>query len=340
MKRTLIGFTMFLTAGIFALNVGAQSKINITSLVDPKAKISIAELDASLGAPVVPKNVKFAYVTRTLSNEFWGYERDGFEAEAKKLGVGYQTFDVVNESSITEQLDKAKIAYKQGYSALLASPIAATALDSVYKDAIKKGIPSFVLNDAQGTLPGVIYIGPDALAIGRTAADYIAKLLPNGGKVAMIEGDPGSSNSRNRGAGFKEQLAKYPNLTLVSSQTAMWDQNRAQTIANAIILANPDIKAFYSQNDVMAFGVEAALAAKGLTDKVILVGTDGIPQAKKEILAGKMTATVSEAPTSEGSTAVKAALWLLQGKKLPGWIEVPGFIIDKDNVAKYPVGMP
>jgi ABC-type sugar transport system substrate-binding protein len=32
------------------------------------------------------------YVTRTLANEFWGFERDGFEGEAKKLGVKYQTF--------------------------------------------------------------------------------------------------------------------------------------------------------------------------------------------------------------------------------------------------------
>ena len=46
----------------------------------------------------------------SLSNEFWGFERDGFEARAKELGVEYKTFDVTDEPSITEQLDEAKSA--------------------------------------------------------------------------------------------------------------------------------------------------------------------------------------------------------------------------------------
>lgn len=35
----------------------------------------------------------------------------------------------------------------------------------------------------------------------------------------------------------------------------------------------------------MALGVQAAIDAKGLTGKVMLVGTDGIPEAKKQIAA-------------------------------------------------------
>jgi ABC-type sugar transport system substrate-binding protein len=279
-------------------------------------------------------------VTRTLSNEFWGFERDGFEGEAKRLGVDYQTFDVTDESSITEQLDKANSAMNQGCSAILASPISATGLDSVFTAALGQGIPAIVLNDAQGTIPGVVYVGPDALTIGATAADYIAEKLPDGGKVAMIEGDPGSSNARNRGEGFTTQLTEHPNLELVASQSASWSQTEAQDIATAMLTANPDIKAFYSQNDGMALGVQAAIAAKGLTGKVILVGTDGIPQAKKQIQDGGITATVSELPVTEGATGVDAALWLLDGQNVPGWVDVPAFIIDADNVAEYADGMP
>jgi ABC-type sugar transport system substrate-binding protein len=70
------------------------------------------------------------------------------------------------------------------------------------------------------------------------------------------------------------------------------------------------------------------------------VGTDGIPQAKKQIQAGAITATVSERPTTEGTAGVRAALWLLDGKQVPGWVDVPAFIVDKDNVADYTTGMP
>jgi ABC-type sugar transport system substrate-binding protein len=308
--------------------------------VQADQKTSIDDVQKSLGDPTVKPNTKLCYVTRTLANEFWGFERAGFESEAQKLGVQFQTFAVNDEASISEQLDKAQSAMNQGCSALLASPISATALDSVFTAALAKGVPAIVLNDAKGTLPGVVYVGPDAETIGQTAADYIAQQLPDGGKVAMIEGDPGSSNALNRGKGFKEGVAKHPNLNLVASQTAKWDTNQAQTVATAMLTANPDIKAFYSQNDTMAFGVQSAVDAKGLTGKVIIVGTDGIPQAKKQIAAGTYTATVSERPTTEGAAGVKTALWLLDGKTVPGWVDVPAFIVDKANVANYTAGMP
>jgi len=319
---------------------GAASTSSIAGQVDVNGKTAVQEVRAGLGAPKAKQGAKLCYVTRTLSNEFWSYERDGFEQEAKNLGVEYQTYAVNDESSITEQLDKAQSAMNQGCAALLASPISATALDSVYTRALSSGKPAIVLNDAKGTVPGVVYIGPDAKVIGQTAADYIAAHLPNGGEVAMIEGDPGSSNALNRGAGFKDGLAKHPNLQLVASQTAKWDQRAAQDVATAMLTAHPGIKAFYAQNDVMAFGVAAAVKAKGLTGQVLLVGTDGIPQAKKEIVAGNMTATVSERPTTEGAAGVDTALWLLAGAKVPGWVDVPAFVVDKQNVDQYPTGMP
>ena len=321
---------------------GSSAKADIVSLVDASAKTAIDQLESTNGAPTGNSNIKLCYVTRTVSNEFWGYERAGFEAAAKKYGVQSQTFAVTDEASITEQLDKANSALKGGCSAILASPISATALDSVFKVALAQGIPAIILNDAQGTVPGVVYVGPDALVIGKTAADYIAKQLPNGGKVAMVEGDPGSSNALNRGKGFKAGLAAYPNLQLVASATAKWDTNLAQTVAAGMLTANPDIKAFYVQNDGMALGVQAAIAAKGLTGKVILVGTDGIPQAKLQIAAGDKgyTATVSERPTTEGGAGVEAALWLLAGKKVAAWVDVPGILIDSSNVGQYPTGMP
>jgi len=319
---------------------GGGSSIDLVSAVDASAQTAIETLAPTLGDPVVPEGAKLCYVTGTLSNEFWGFEQAGFKAEAEALGIDFKIFDVTDESSITEQLDKAKNALNQGCTALLASPISATGLDSVFTEAISKGVPVIILNDARGTVPGVVYIGPDAHAIGLSAADYIASKLPEGGEVAMIEGDPGSSNAVNRGVGFKDGLTAYSNLKLVASQTAMWDQTKAQEIATAMLTANPNIKAFYSQNDGMALGVQAAIEAKGLTGKVLLVGTDGIPQAKKQILSGGFTATVSERPTTEGKTGVDAALWLLAGKKLPGWIDVPAVLIDSTNVAEYPTGMP
>jgi ribose transport system substrate-binding protein len=335
---TAVGAALTLLVGCSATAGGGHG--DITTLVQANGKVTYQDLTTSLGVPTGSHNTTLCYVTRTLSNEFWGFENEGFEAEAKKRGVQYKTFDVTDESSITEQLDKAKSAMNQGCDAILTSPISATGLDSVFSDAIAKGVPAIVLNDAKSTLPGTVYVGPDALTIGKTAADYIANKLPNGGKVAMIEGDPGSSNALNRGQGFKNGLTSHPTLNLVASQTANWDQTKAEDIATAMLTANPDLAAFYVQNDTMALGVIAAVANAHLTGKVLVVGNDGIPEAKKQIQQGAMTATVSERPVTEGTVGVDAALWLLAGKKVPEWIDAPAFVIDAADVGHYQTGMP
>jgi ribose transport system substrate-binding protein len=319
---------------------GSSDGADLVSLVQADEVQPYEDVLGSLGDPSVPDGTKVCYVTRTLSNEYWSFVASGVEDRAKELGAEVQIFAVNDEASITEQLDKAKGALTQGCTVLLASPISATGLDSVFTEALAAGVPAIVLNDAKGTLAGVVYSGPDSLTTGRTAADYIAEKLPDGGQVAMVEGDPGSSNALNRGEGFKEGLAEYPNLELVASATANWDQTKAQDIATAMLTANPDLKAFYVQNDGMALGVATAVERAGKTGDVLIVGTDGIPQAKTEIQNGRITATVSQKPGQEGAAGVDVGLWLLAGETVPGWIEVPAFIIDSENVADYAEGMP
>lgn len=324
-----------------AAGTAPTSSTNIASFVTAGGKTTLSTLLSSNGNPKAAKNITVCYVTRTLSNEFWSYEVQGFKERAKQLGVKEKVFAVTDESSITQQLDAAKSALGQGCNAILASPIAADSLDTVFQSALSKGVPVAVLNDAKGTLPGVVYVGPDALALGALAANYIASKLPSGGQVAMIGGDPGSSNAVDRGKGFEAALKKHPNLSLVASQSiAGWDVTKAEAAAAAMLTAHPEIKAIYSQNDDMALGVQTAIANAGKTGKVILIGSDGIPEAKKQIQAGTYTATCSERPVTEGGAGVDAALWLLAGKKVPAWVNVPGFIIDSSNVAKYPTGMP
>ena len=57
---------------------GGASTANIASLVQADQKTNIDDLQKSLGDPTVKPNTKLCYVTRTLANEFWGFERDGF----------------------------------------------------------------------------------------------------------------------------------------------------------------------------------------------------------------------------------------------------------------------
>ena len=86
----------------------------------------------------------------------------------------------------------------------------------------------------------------------------------------------------------------------------------------------------------MALGVFEAVRNAGATDKVAVVGTDGIREAKKSVRTGAMRATVAEFPVEEGRLGVNVALRLLGCQPIPPWVVSPAAVLTKDNVGNYP----
>ena len=86
----------------------------------------------------------------------------------------------------------------------------------------------------------------------------------------------------------------------------------------------------------MALGVFEAVKNANAAGKTLVVGTDGIREAKKSVQAGEMSATVAEFPFEEGQLGVEVALRLLACQPIPPWVVSPNAVITKDNVAKFP----
>jgi ribose transport system substrate-binding protein len=300
------------------------------------AGLSYTNIDTELGKlPAPKKHYKFAYVSKTLINEFWQAVKVGADAAAAKDGVTVDTQAAKDESSLTEQLNIAQTMLSGGYDALLISPQSDSNLGPAIEQAKAKGIPVIDIDDARAT--GVsTYIGTDQVAIGMKAAQYIVSKLPQGGEVAQIEGQAGSPNARARIKGFKQGVDQSGKLKLVASQPGNWDRLTALDAAATIIRAHPDVKAFYANNDTMALGVVEAVRNANMTGKIIVVGTDGIGAAKKSIADGQLDATVAEFPVQEGQLGVEMAIRQLEGQKLPAWIISQQAVITKDNVSKFP----
>ncbi len=289
----------------------------------------------SLGAVSKPtKDLHFAYVTKTLINEFWQDVAAGVKSEAAKYNIKVDVQAAKDESSMVEQLNLAQTVVSQKPDALLLSPQSDSNLVPVIKAARAANIPTVIIDDAR--TPGAsTYIGTDQVKIGANAAIFLHDTYAKGGKVAQIEGAAGSPNARLRMQGFKDQLKTYPELQLVASQPGNWDRLTALNATSNILRQNPDLVGIYANNDGMALGVYEAVKNAGATDKVAVVGTDGIREAKKSISSGAMKATVAEFPVEEGQLGVTVALRLLACQPVPPWVVSPAAVLTKDNVAKY-----
>jgi ribose transport system substrate-binding protein len=334
-RAALMTSAMALTGLLFGASAFAKSSCSAYPSASV-AKIDSTALDAKFGPlPTPPSGLHFAYVTKTLINEFWQVVAAGVKADAAKYGIKVDLQAANDEASLIEQLNLAQTVMSQKPDALLLSPESDSNLVPAIQAAKAENIPTVVIDDAR-TAGASAYIGTDQVGIGAKAADFLHQLYPNGGKVAQIEGAAGSPNARMRIKGFEDELKTFPNLQLVASQPGNWDRLTALNAAANILRQHPDLVGFYANNDGMALGVVEAVKDAGALTKVAVVGTDGIPEAKKSIEAGELRATVAEAPFTEGVLGVQVALRLLDCQPIPAWVLSPQVVITKDNLSDFP----
>jgi D-allose transport system substrate-binding protein len=280
-----------------------------------KIRNSVIAVALSLSLAGVARQMQaadYAIVLKTLSNPFWVSMKGGIEKEAQKLGVTVDISAAPSESDLQAQLLLFEDALNKNYKGIAFAPISAVNLVQPAAKAYKKGI--FLVNldekvdvaslkQAGGNVEA--FITTDNVAVGKKGADFIVEQLgATGGKVAIVEGKAGAASGEARKKGATEAFQSAKNIQLVASQPADWDRLRALDVATNIMQTNPDLKAFYCCNDTMALGVMQAVQNVGKAGKILVVGTDGTPEALQMIDAGRLTATVAQDPAKVGATGL------------------------------------
>ena len=161
--------------------------------------------------------------------------------------------------------------------------------------------------------------------------------MPDGGKVAVIEGQAGVFAAGQRTGGFTDTITKGGKFEVVASVPAIGTGSRPMTRPRTILQQHPDLVGVYANNDGMALGVVEAVKAAGLQDKVKVFGTDGISDAYASIRAGELDGTVDSFPVLTGEVAMDVALRLLGGQDLPRVVATPQALVTQENVETYSV---
>lgn len=239
-----------------------------------------------------------------------------------------------NEGDQMGQLSIAEDLINQSFAALLVSPQTDANLVPAVEEAKAKGIVVLNVNDA--VIPTAEHhVGNVQKGSGVDVAKWFITNRPDGGKVAVIEGQPGVYAAGQRTAGFTETIKADAKFTVVASVPANWSREEAFNAATTILQQYPDLIGFYANNDGMALGVVEAVKAAGKQKQVAVFGTDGISDAYAAIKSGDLTGTVDSFPVLTGEIAIEVALRLIAGQKLPRVVATPQALITKDNVDTY-----
>lgn len=268
---------------------------------------------------VAEEKAEIAMILKTLGNPFWETMKTGIEQKAAELGIKVDVFAANSEEDVEGQLTILENAVNKGYAAIGVAPLSPTNLNNVIADAMKKGI--YVVNvdekvdiEALKALGGNVmgFVTTNNVAVGKLAGEEIARRLPDGGKVAIIEGKAGNASGLDRKNGCEEAFKAAGNLELVESQPADWDRTRAYDVATNYLTKHADLKAIYCCNDTMAMGaLEAVKAAKA---DVMVFGTDGNDDAVKSVMDGELAGTVAQDPANVGAKSLEILYNLLKNK--------------------------
>ena len=334
MKHTIHSL---LLASVFAGVAGlayAQELAPLNSDTEPD-RIDWSELEAQFGpVPTLPEGTRIGGVSKTLTNEYWRSLGEGYQNVADQHGVEFTYQAAQSEGDQLGQLSIAETLISQGFNALLLSPQTDANLVPAVEKATEAGIPVLNVNDA--VIPSAEhYVGNVQKGNGVNVAQWFIDNRPDGGKVAVIEGQAGVYAAGQRTAGFTETIEGAGNFEVVASVPADWDRQKAYDAAANILQQNPDLIGFYANNDGMALGVVEAVKAAGLQDQVVVFGTDGISDAYASIRAGGLTGTVDSFPVLTGEVAMEVALRLMAEQDLPRVVATPQALITADNIETY-----
>ena len=210
----------------------------------------------------------------------------------------------------------------------------AAAFEEAKDDGVKLVFLSNLPSGYQHPRDYAAIVTDDLFQMGKQAADALAASMGKRGTVGWIYHDAAYYVTNQRDNAFKTTVENdYPNISIVAEQ-GISDPARAEDIANAMLLKNPDLGGIYVTWAGPAEGVLAALRANGNKKTKIVTLDLSEPIALDMVRGGNVVAIVADEAYELGRAMAAAAIRDLLGETTPPFVVAPAITITAKNVAE------
>lgn len=276
-------------------------------------------------------------ICMALDSDWWHM----VEAGALLAGVENPAYTVKvigpnSEANSQQQLNMVEDAVAKKVAAIVLAPNQPTVLVEGAQKAKAAGVPLVVVDARLDTTDNSLFagfIGTNNVEAGRRGGEYLAERLSRGDQVGIIRGQLSQPTHDQRAQGAREAF-EAAGLQVVSIQPADSSRGLAVNVAENMLQANPNIKAFFCTNDEMAMGTYEAVRGLG-KEGIMIMGFDGSFGALDSIKNGQMTASVAQGAIAEGYLGVKAAIEVIEGRQIEKFVDNPITIVDIKNVTEF-----
>lgn len=280
-------------------------------------------------------NPYIAIVSKGSQHQFWQAVQKGATDEAAAKGATITYEGPASESEVDKQLTMLQTALDKKPAAICFAALDSKAAGPLLQKAKDAKIPVVGFDSGVDSDIPVTTVSTDNIAAAGEAADHMATLIGDAGKVALIVHDQTSQTGTTRRDGFVNRMKeKHPNIQVVDIQYGAGDPVKSADLAKAIMSKNPDLKGFFGANEGSAKGVLNALKETSQEGKIVAIGYDSGQQQIDAIKSGVMAGAITQNPVGIGAKCVDAALDALAGKTLGKTIDTGYFWYDKTNIDK------
>jgi erythritol transport system substrate-binding protein len=274
-------------------------------------------------------------IVPSQDNPYFKAEADAAAAHA--LDLGYRVRVDAHEDDAFRQDNLVDAAIASNAAVILLDNAGADATVSAVRRATRAGIAVFLIDreiDATGIAKAQIISDNDQGA--RLVAAEFARAMNGKGEYAELLGKESDTNAQIRTKGFHAVLDQYPDLKLVSAQSANWSQADAFQKTETMLQAHGNIAGIIAGNDTMALGAAAALKSAGKSN-VQITGFDGSPDAIDAIERGELRATALQPAVLISQLAVdEADRYLKTGSTgQPELQVIPCELVTKSNATNF-----
>jgi ABC-type sugar transport system substrate-binding protein len=259
--------------------------------------------------PAMAEQKEIAVLLPAAGDPYFKLKACGYLEAGKQAGYDVKIYDAGGYGNLDRQVSQIQDVIQRKVSGIVLVPASSDGTVPAVEQAVAAGIP--VINDGIATHSDKVtgFVGEPSYVMTELLAAFAADRLGGKGEVVMLSGPGGLDLTKLRVSGFKDYLAKYPQMKVVAEKFTSTSSAEALNTMQDFLQAHPGVKAVYTFNGPVAIGAVQALRAAGRKPgDVLVVTTDMEVETERMIKDGWIGATVVSQPVTMAKLAVQHAI--------------------------------
>ena len=276
---------------------------------------------------------KYTIETFQLMNTEWEQQLyDDMRREAFFHDDFKFIFNIAGDAA--EEARQIEKAVGNKADAIVVNPYDTKNILPVIESAYEAGINVILVGQKLPTYKYHAYVGPDSRILGAKSAEFICKLLPDGGNIVVIEAYTDAPYYQERQEGFSDIIKKHENISIVGCIDAQWDKDLAHHKMDSLkaMLSEVAVDVVYAYGDDM---INGAIESETYPD-AMFVGGDGISRDGLKYMETEQL-MASFINSTGGSMAIKTAVDIVMANKYKKDNYLESFFIEANQYKEFSI---